>query len=238
MEIAVFVLIMAVVGFVAYYAWQQKQKRREELFLFANQNHFQYSRSDPFGLVRSYGFRLFGMGDGRGCENVLTGEWQGIPVKEADYWYYTKSTDSNGNTTKHYNYFSVVVADLALAVPYVSVRKESLFSRLADHVGLRDVDFESEQFNREFNVKGPDTEFVFKLIDARMMQWLMSTGGEFGFEIEGSNLLTFCKRRKPSGLIPLLGATKFFNDHIPRLVWNEYGNGAGAKPEETERSTP
>jgi hypothetical protein len=132
----------------------------------------------------------------------------------------------------------VVVADLALTVPHVSVQKENLFTRLADHVGLRDVDFESEQFNREFNVKGSDKEFIFKLIDARMTQWLLSTGGEFGFEIERSNLLACCKRRRPSELIPLLGTSKFFNDHIPRMVWNEYGSGAGAKPEETERSTP
>jgi hypothetical protein len=103
-QIAVFVLILAAIAAAAYYARMRQQKRREELLLFATQNHLEYARKDPYGLDRMYGFRLFGMGDGRGCENVLTGRWQDLPIKEADYWYYTKSTDSKGNTTKSYSY--------------------------------------------------------------------------------------------------------------------------------------
>jgi hypothetical protein len=195
--------------------------------------------------MTGYPFRLLRMGDGRGCENVLSGEWQGLPVMEADYWYYTTSTDSNGTRTKHYHYYSIVIADMGLRSSYGSVQRETLMTKLADHVGLRDIEFESEDFNRTFNVKGEDKEYVFKVVDARMIRWLLSIGDAFGFEVQENALLVACKRRSPAELIPLLGAAKGFRDHVPRLVWNEYGTGtpppppllAGEGPESERSST-
>jgi hypothetical protein len=123
-----------------------------------------------------------------------------------------------------------VIADVALSTPYVSVAKENLLTRAADHLGLKDIDFESEAFNRAFNVKAPDKEFAFKVIDARMEQFLLNSGGEFAFESVGPSLLVSCHRRAPSDLVPLLGTAKGFVDHIPRLVWTEYGTQRGAVP--------
>jgi hypothetical protein len=221
MAVLVVVVVAALVGLGIWYSYRRKKLRRQALAGFATQYGLQYSQADPYGII-GYPFRLFSRGDGRGCENVLSGEWQGIPIQEADFWYYDESTDSEGRQTKSYHYFSVVVADLGLEVPWVSVAKENLLTRLADHVGLHDVEFESEDFNREFNVKTKDREFCFKLIDARMMQWLLSTGGSFGFEIVGPWLLVYCKRLPPTGLIPLVGTAKAFGDHVPTLVRTEY----------------
>jgi hypothetical protein len=81
-----------------------------------------------------------------------------------------------------------------------------------------------------------DVEFAYKLIDARMIRWLQSTKGSFGFEVNGASMLVWCRRLRPSGLTPLFGSAALFRDHIPRLVWHEYGTGSPANPEE-ERST-
>ena len=230
-------LIVAAVGVGVWLAYRAKQKRREALLLFAAERGMEYSRVDPFSIPVSYGFHLFGMGDGRGCENVLSGAWQGLPVREADYWYYTESTDSHGTRTKSYSYFSVVVADLDCAVPRVSISRESLFTKLAEHLGFRDLDFESEEFNRMFKVTAQDPEFAYKLIDARMMNWLLSTGGPFGFEVLGPNLLVYTHKLRPTELIPLFGSAALFNDHIPRLVRTEYGIDQEKRPDPTERSS-
>jgi len=72
--------------------------------------------------------------------------------------------------------------------------------------------------------------------DAPMMRWLLSTRGSFGFEVNGPTLLVWCGRLRPTGLVPLFGSAALFRDHIPRLVWNEYGTGSPASPE-GERST-
>jgi hypothetical protein len=236
----IFALIFAVVGVVAYLAWQAKQKRREALRSFAVQQDLEFSIADPYGIPGSYPFHLFGLGDGRGCENVMTGTWRELPVKEADYWYYTESTDSKGHRTKSYHHFSVLVADIACVLPQVSLEKENLLSKLTEHLGFHDIEFESESFNRMFNVKAADRAFAFKLLDARMIRWMESLGGGFGFEVSGPNLLVWSGKRRASELIPLFGCAQMFCDHIPRLVWNEYGNGP-ARPDAPvgpeERST-
>ena len=235
MAALIFILILAAVAAAAIYAYVQKQKRREALATFALQNKLEYSRDDPFDLIDS-DFHLFGLGDGRGCENVLWGDWHGLTVKEADYWYYTESRDSEGHTTRSYHRFSTILAELSASLPRVSIARESLFTRLADALSFHDLDFESDDFNRLFQVKGSDREFAYKLIDARMMQWLLSTQGEFAFEVNGPNLLVWCDRLDPMGLVPLFGSAALFRDHIPRLVWSEYVTGSAASPE-GERST-
>jgi hypothetical protein len=235
MEVLVFVLILAAVAAFAVYSFVQKQKRREALAMFALQNKLEYSRDDPFGLT-DLDFRLFELGDGRGCENVIWGDWRGLPVKQADYWYYQESTDSKGHRSRSYRHFSIVLADLPAFFPRVCMERENLLTRLADALSFRDLDFESEDFNRLFQVRAADDEFAYKLVDARMIRWLLSTGGEFGFEVSGPSLLVWSDRCRPTGLIPLFGSALLFRDHIPRLVWNEYGAGSPASPE-GERST-
>lgn len=235
MEALIFVLILLAAAGIAVYSFIQKQKRREALALFALQNELEYSREDRFGLT-DLDFRLFRLGDGRGCENVMWGGWRGLPVKEADYWYYEESTDSKGRRSRSYKPFSIVLADLPAFLPRVCLARESILTRLADALSFRDLEFESEDFNRVFQITAEDREFAYKLVDARMIRWLLSTGGEFGFEVSGSNLLVWCDRCRPTGLIPLFGSALLFRDHIPRLVWNQYGTGSPASPEE-ERST-
>ncbi len=235
MEALIFVLILVAVAAGVIYSFVHKQKRREALAIFALQNKLEYSRADPFGLI-DHDFHLFRLGDGRGCENVVWGGWHGLSVKAADYWYYTESTDSEGHTSRSYHRFSIVLADLPATLPRVSIEKENLLTRLADALSFHDLDFESEGFNRQFQIRATDREFAYKLIDARMMRWLLSTRGSFGFEVNGPTLLVWCGRLRPTGLVPLFGSAALFRDHIPRLVWNEYGMGSPASPE-GERST-
>jgi hypothetical protein len=235
MEALIFVLILAAVAVGVIYGFVQKQKRREALAMFALQNNLEYSRADLFGLT-GHDFHLFDLGDGRGCENIVWGDWHGLSVKEADYWYYTESKDSEGHASRSYHHFSVVLTDLPAVLPRVSIERERLLTRLADALTFHDLDFESGEFNRLFQIRAADREFAYKLIDARMIRWLLSTRGSFGFEVNGPDLLVWCGRLRPTGLVPLFGSAALFRDHIPRLVWNEYGTGSPASPE-GERST-
>ena len=230
--LVLFVLIFLGAIAVGVFAFIQRERRRKELFALANSLGMQYSHEDPVGLL-GLGFNLFRMGDGRGCESVLSGVWDGIPVHEADYWYYTERTDSKGNRSRSYVYFSIVVAEVGLMVPHVTVSRENVFTRLADGLGFRDLEFELEDFNRRFQVKAFEPEFAYKLIDARMIRWLLSTGGRFGFEVVGPHLLVYSRRVKPAEIPVLLNVMKTFRDHVPRIVWNEYGTGeAPPRPED------
>jgi hypothetical protein len=221
---AVFIFVMFVIVAVLLGRLASRRKEQHGLLVAQLAGGFglQFAADDPFGLV-NLRFRLFRMGDGRGCENVMWGDWRGMPVRAADYWYYKESSDANGNRSRSYERFSVVIAEVACFVPSVAVGRETVLTRLADHVGVKDIEFESEAFNRAFQVQAKDRAFAFKLMDPRMMQWLLDATDGFGFEMFGPNLLAYGWRREPEDLPPLFEIALAFRDHIPRLIWSEYG---------------
>jgi hypothetical protein len=235
LPLLVFAAIAAAAGF---WWWGRYRTRQRGLAVarFAAQHGLSYS---AVGYVDSPGYdfpllREERENDRSGYKNVLAGRWQGLPVKGADYWSSTTVTRSAtttggaaGGPVRDSSYFSIVVADLAATMPYAAVQRKGLFTRTAEHLGLHDdIDFESEDFNRKFSVTAPDREFAIKLIDAGMIQWLMSTGGEFAFDIGGCNLLVSCGQLPVTGLERLFDAAKGFTDHIPHAVWAEYGGQA------------
>jgi hypothetical protein len=228
MGVALLVIgIIAVLVLGIWYGWYAKKKRREELAIAAKQLGLQYSPEDVFGCL-ALPFGLLRRGDGRGTENVLWGTWQGIDLREFDYWYYDETTDSEGHTSRSYSHFSCVVTQVPLQSPGLSVTKENIFTRFADHVGLRDIEFESEEFNRAFNVKSSDKKFANDVIDARMMQWLLQSAEGYAFDMNGPWVLAFCKRRRPVELTPLLGTLKSYVEHVPKVAYSLHGDPAKA----------
>jgi hypothetical protein len=226
MEALIFVLFFVVAiafGGVGYYL---KMRRRDELALFAQQHGLEYAVNDPFGMV-DMSFSFFARGDGRGSENVVWGTWQDLPVAVCDFWYYDESSDSKGGRTRTYHRFTVAEVQVAAWMPNVSIGRENLLTVAAQHAGFHDIEFESEDFNRSFHVKSPDREFAFKLIDARMMRWLLSVPGGLGVEVNGPKYIVYSRKLAPAELIPLFGTAQGFHQHIPRLVWNEYGMQSG-----------
>jgi hypothetical protein len=221
MEIGVFALFGLLAAGAAYLAFYLRKKRREELAAMAFRLGLEFSADDPFGCL-SYPFALLTKGDGRGTENVIWGVWQEMPVREFDYWYYEESTDSKGNRSKTYYRFSCAVTEIDAACSHLVLDRENLFTALADRVGLRDIEFESEDFNRAFNVKSEDRKFANDLVDARMIQWLLQTDGAFRFEVCGRWVLTYGRKRRPQDLIPLLGTLQQFRQHVPRVVYELY----------------
>ena len=220
------------------------RQRRPAIARFASQ-HGLLDSGDRYVDSPGYDFPLLRelSGSRNGYNNVVAGQWQGLPVKGADYWYSTStnmSSDIGVADGRNRHYFSIVVADLAATVPYVSVQTKDALTRAFDHVGLPPlphlgpesldvIDFEPEEFNQKFEVTTADGEFAIKLIDAAMIQWLVSAGGGLTFEVGGCNLLVSCGLLPVTDLVRLFDAAKGFVDHIPHPVWAEYG-GQAANP--------
>jgi hypothetical protein len=210
--------------------------RREDMAGAAKAVGLQHSPGGRFDLLK-LPFSLLKMGDDRWCENVLWGDWQGMPVKEFDYRYVVRTRDEKGNVRKTYYKFSCAVTDIALAGAHLSVTREGILTRVADHMGMQDISFESEDFNRAFNVKG-DRKFATDVIDGRMMHWLLETPKEFSIQISGTHMLCHSKQRKPDDLAPLLDMLKGFVDHIPRVAYELHGGGAHADAEYGTQTSP
>ncbi len=176
MFVLLFVAVVVGAGLGAYYA---RRRRQDAFALFARQYGLTYSADDPFGLL-GLPFALLRRGDGQGVENVLSGGWQGLPVHAFDYWYYEESSNSKGGRSKTYHRYCCVVAPIDAACSPLTIDEENVLTRLADMVALDDLQFESDEFNRVFNVKGADARFATAFIDARMMRWLLAHGRGYG----------------------------------------------------------
>jgi hypothetical protein len=220
-EFGIFLLFGLVAVAAAYLSYFFKKKRREELAVMARQLGLEFSPDDPFDTL-GYPFALLTKGDGRGVENVIWGVWNQMPVREFDYWYYDESTDSEGRRSRTYHRFSCAVTEIEAACSHVTISRENLFTALADRIGLRDIEFESEEFNGRFNVKSKDRKFANDLVDARMMRYLLGADPGFEFEICGRWLLCFSGKRRPTELIPLLGTLHGFRGQVPRVVYELY----------------
>ena len=120
---------------------------------------------------------------------MLTGPFQGRQIVAFDYSYQTHSTDSKGQRTTQTHKFGVVVMQLPGPLPHLQVTHEGIFGgAVANALGFRDLQFESDQFNRAFRVKADDERFGHAVVHPRMMELLLARG-EIGWRIEGNSLI-------------------------------------------------
>jgi hypothetical protein len=217
----IFVVFIAIAAAIAYFSFQAKKKRRLAFAAMAKQLAFQYAINDPFNTLAEP-FALFGKGDGRGVENVLWGTWNGMEARVFDYWYYEESTDSKGDRTRSYSRFDCVLAPIEAACAHLIIDHENLFTRIADHLSFHDIEFESEDFNKRYNIKCSDKKFANDFIDARMIDFLMQHGEGFAFEVAADRLLAAYKKVQPNQIIPLMGTMKAFRDEVPKVVFSLY----------------
>ncbi|GAC1416046.1 MAG: hypothetical protein NVSMB57_11480 [Actinomycetota bacterium] len=218
----IIVLVVLIVAGAAYASYYFTKKRREAIAGIASSLSLSYSAGDPYGIAQTMPHQLFQLGDGRGCENVLSGTYNGAPVTEFDYWYYDRSTDAEGHTTRTYHRFSCVLTPVPVACAHLIVTGENIFKRLGEHLGFRDIEFESDEFNRMWNVKCQDRKFANDLIDQRMMTWLISAGTAWSFETVGSLLLVYSRKLKPTEIPALLECGKQFREHVPHVATDLY----------------
>lgn len=204
-----------------------KARRRLEFMRFADTYGFDYSPHDPFGLL-DLPFRLFAKGDKRKVDNVLWGTWKGIPVKVFDYMYFEEVRNPTLGWWKHRAAFrrlscAVVEVPSSAGFPPLHIAPEGVLSRLADHVGLRDIELESGEFNARYQVQASERRFAYELIDARMMRWLLSLPRPVCFEVAGRWILAYHGRVRPTALIPLIGSAAGFRERVPSAAMSLYG---------------
>lgn len=207
-----------VAGAVTLYRQRAKERRRHEVAAFARKFNLAYGGSVEPGL-NGYDFTLFARGDDRGFDNYISGTWRDTAFVAADYWYYVER-DDNG-AARDYRHFTVVVVDIDAYCPRLRIERESIATVLADTIMQRDINFESDEFNRKFRVTG-DRAFAYDLLDARMLNFLVKADARFSYEIHRSWLLVWTKRLPPMELLPPIGLAREFRSRIPQLVRSRY----------------
>jgi hypothetical protein len=185
----------------------------------AARHGLQYSYADPFGCTR-VAFALFRKGDGRAVENVV---WRdradGLATRGFDLSYFVERTDEMGLVHRRFTRFSCVMAQLDGAWPDLSITREGIVEKALDLVGLGDIELESDDFNRRFALRSPDRRFAVTLVDARMIDFLLSVDGRLGFFVKGRWLLLVSAPVSPALVPGLMGVAEAFVTNIPRVVY-------------------
>jgi hypothetical protein len=213
-----FLWVLVLVGAIGVVGVLRARRRSAELRSMAVQFGLAYSPLVPPDL-QAIPFPIFSRGDKRRFRNLLAGRWGGIELREFDLAIVESDSDRGGSTT----WYSCAVTEIPAWCETLTIKAETLATRVASHLGAAEVPFESEQFDRTFSVSCRDPRFASAFVDARMMAWLLAHGRGWTFEVTGRSVLCYRKLVHPQELIPLLGTLRGFCDHIPRVVAELYG---------------
>ena len=220
----IFLIFGAFIVFAAllvYVGWQRAKKRREEFFRLSVRLGLEYAIKDPFDTP-SLPFELFDRGQRRTAENVMWGDIAGMRVRLFDYSYVIQHHNADGPDTSTTYRFSCAMAELDAMCPHLLIDRESFMSRLASHIGIHDIEFESEEFNRAFKIASEDRRFAFAFIDATMMTWLMDEGGLARYEVNGPLALCYIDPVSPAEYENLVEVVRRFRAHMPAVVSSLY----------------
>lgn len=212
--VAIAILAIGIVG---------AARRREAAAAVATSLGMTYHRSDDLGITR-LPHPAFRMGDRRRASNLVAGTLRDRPVVMFDYEYTVDRHDADGKRTSSTHQFSGVKVDLDLRCPPTVIRRERVTTKFANALGLGgDVQFESDAFNRLFEVRSGSQQFAFTLVDPAMMEWLIDHGSDLDIQLEPGSLIVITRRRRWTEMKQLCLRVLDFVDRFPRLVWSSYG---------------
>lgn len=222
MELVVIVLV-AGGGFalVAYFRYQARERRVREVAALAQRAGFGFTRDDVDRVV-DMPFKLFAEGDGRRVELVISGTHNARPMRMFDYWYYEDSSNGQGGRSRSYHRFTCALLTLPAACPPLRLTHEDFLTRLGSHLGLDDVEFEYDDFNRRFRVKCNEQRFAFALLDGQMMEWLLEADTFESVEVVGPWVLLAGTRLEPARWLDLGTWLDQFHARVPPVVYTTY----------------
>lgn len=224
---AILTIVFVGLGLVLLYASLVRNKRARLMAPTAEKHGLRFSGGDLFGCTQT-AFPLFLEGDGRVVENVMSRTAaNGLDVRVFDFAYYTEYKDDQGKIRKIWTYFNCAMARHNGLWPVIRVSKERMLDKVAQKMGLPDIELESEEFNRTFIVQCADRRFATTLLDPQMMEFILSTQGRLTFETKGRWLLVISPRLdNPADMVGLLGVADEFLKRIPPVIYELYDEGA------------
>lgn len=170
------------------------------------------------------GVHPFGVGHGHRTSDVLRGTTRNIPMIAFTYhWQTTRtvtSTDSQGRTTTRTvtdNHEQALIAlTMPVEMPSLSIAPEGL-------LGFgRDIDFESDAFNKAFKVNCPSRRFAYDVLHPRMLEFLMAARPS-SFMFFRDLLIIYPHVHDTEVITQSTDFLTSFLGRIPTFVWKDLG---------------
>lgn len=124
-------------------------------------------------VQRFTGFHPFGIGDSPDVSNLICGQRDGIDWFLFDYSYQTTTTDGK-TTQRHTHPFSIVAARVPLSLPGLTLTPETIFHRIGNKLGVHELTFELEEFNRRYFIQSSDQRLAHDLLHPKAIEYLMA----------------------------------------------------------------
>lgn len=241
--------VFTIVGFWMVRSLVLHRGRAPQIERAAAASAMQYREQDGFGLSRVK-FQHMARGEGRGwtASQVVTMEASdGADVHAFDvrsWTEYAVSERSNGerNMRRHRSGRGSVtdqivrryagatqtaaMAPLSINAPQLVVGRENIVSKVFAAATRLDLDVESEFFNRSYHVIGTDREFAKAVLDAQMIDLMVSTEGKITFEFFGRWLLLHTEQLDPALMPGLARLADQMRQVVPQLVIDRWGTGS------------
>jgi hypothetical protein len=216
--VVVFVLAALIGAVVWYLQTVAATRRRRRMSEVAASHGLAFSAKDPFRMPHTVPLAFFGHGHSRKVTNVMYDRTaEGLDRRAFDYQY----TTGSGKNRRVYT-FSCGLISTGAHWPQLTLGPEGFFERVLDVIGGADIQFESEEFNREWEVRSPDPRFASAMIDPEMMLFLLEKAAGARVEVNGPWILFSGDRRDPESLPQVIGVAEAFRDRIPPVVWSLY----------------
>ena len=184
------ILAFCVIGaFVIVGLWLGA-RRKKELAAWATNAGLSFSPGSDRSYDNYYpAFGCLHRGHTRSAYNIAAGSWNGRPLKAFDYRYVTGHGKNRSAHT-----FSAIILGSGLFLKPLQIRSENAFDKLTEFFGADDIDFESDQFSREFYVKSPDKKWAYDVLHQRTMEFLL-VNPKFSIEFDNEHVICWRNRR-------------------------------------------
>jgi hypothetical protein len=211
-----FVLFGVVFVGVWYFGRLKHKKKIAEFTAYAAQRGWRYTERDH-SLVDRFRGQPFGTGNNRRAQHVLRGRHRERDALAFEYSYRVPKGDNKSETYQ----FTVVALATPTARPTLEVTREGLGRKLLGFVGIRDLQLESEEFNKTFHIRTDDEKFAYDILNPKMMEWMLSGPAlDLPFRFEGGHLLVWQPDRIETSTVDnLLGFAGEVLDRTPSFVW-------------------
>jgi hypothetical protein len=227
--VVVFLIIAATLA-IAVYQWQRNQQRIDQLQQFCLAKGWQYAVSDDAYAVR-WNCPPFFQGRNRRARDVITGVvGQGESARQFVAFDYSYVTDNNAgrNTSTETHRYAICAIELPTYMPGLCLTPQTAVGRLGDVLTGKDIELESEDFNRRFSVQCLDAKFASDVLPPRTMEALLAHR-PLHFRIAGRDVMCWeTGVTTPITLLERLAILQSFVDGIPAFVWHDYEPDRGA----------
>jgi hypothetical protein len=222
MEPLIIIGVIALVAVIGYFAWQAEKKRREAFQIWASKHGWRYSHAKDRSIYRRFDFLdKLNQGSNRYATHVVEGQWQGSDAIGFSFHWETHSTDSKGNRQTHHHWVGVVAMQIEKRFPELKLSPESFLHRIGHALGAQDIDFESIEFSKKFEVKADDKKFAYDFCNTGMMEYLLQHP-KTALELDEDWIAVFDSNKlEPHEVEPLLEHIAAIRSHMPDYLFRD-----------------